>query len=139
MDTRRNQNKRLTTETTPDQTGVNNGILAGADHIQPLSMANHGNAMKFNGENAIYVPIKFVVGFPPMDEPMYVPISTNLDIQEYFTIDAWINVPGYTNATYNNIVVKCNHPDQACCMAKHHPSPRLSTASRHTRERRRIR
>jgi hypothetical protein len=101
-----------TTETTPDSTGVNNGILAGAEH-PTLVEGKYGNAMKFGGENAIYVPIKFIVGFPPMDEPMYVPISTNLDIQKYFTIDAWIYVPGYTNATYNNIVVKCNHPDQA--------------------------
>jgi hypothetical protein len=101
------------TEITPDQTGVNNGILAGAEH-PILVEGQFGNAMKFSGENAIYVPIKFVVGFPPMDEPMYIPISTNLDIQQYFTINAWINVPGYKNATYNNIVVKCNHPDQAC-------------------------
>jgi hypothetical protein len=101
------------TEITPDQTGVNNGILAGAEH-PILVEGQFGNAMKFGGENAIYVPIKFVVGFPPMDEPMYIPISTNLDIQQYFTINAWINVPGYKNATYNNIVVKCNHPDQAC-------------------------
>ncbi|HSV48701.1 MAG TPA: LamG-like jellyroll fold domain-containing protein [Candidatus Acidoferrales bacterium] len=101
-----------TTETTPDQTGVNHGILAGAEH-PTLVEGKYGNAMKFNGENAIYIPIKFIIGFPPMDEPMYVPISTNLDIAEYFTIDAWINVPGFKNATYNNIVVKCNHPDQA--------------------------
>ncbi|MCW3982412.1 MAG: LamG domain-containing protein [Candidatus Bathyarchaeota archaeon] len=102
-----------TTETTPDATGVNNGILAGTEH-PTLVKGKYGNAMKFGGENAIYVPIKFVVGFPPMDEPMYIPISTNLDIQKYFTITAWINVPSFTNATYNNIVVKCNHPDQAC-------------------------
>jgi hypothetical protein len=101
-----------TTETTPDQTGVNNGILAGAEH-PTLVEGKYGNAMKFGGENAIYIPIKFIVGFPPMDEPMYVPISGNLDIQKYFTINAWINVPGFTNATYNNIMVKCNHPDQA--------------------------
>ena len=101
-----------TTETTPDQTGVNNGILAGAEH-PILVEGKYGKAMKFGGENAIYIPIKFIVGFPPMDEPMYVPISSNLDIQKYFTIDAWVNVPGFTNATYNNIVVKCNHPDQA--------------------------
>lgn len=101
------------TTITPDSTGANNGILAGEPH--PILVdGQSGKAMKFNGENAIYVPIKFVVGFPPMDEPMYVPISTNLDIQEYFTIDAWINVPGYTNATYNNIIIKCDHPDQAC-------------------------
>ncbi len=101
-----------TTETTPDQTGVNNGILAGAEH-PTLVEGKYGNAMKFGGENAIYIPIKFIVGFPPMDEPMYVPISGNLDIQKYFTVNAWINVPGFTDATYNNIVVKCNHPDQA--------------------------
>jgi hypothetical protein len=99
-------------ETTPDANGVNNGILAGAEH-PTLVEGKYGNAMKFNGENAIYVPIKFIVGFPPMDETMYIPISTNLDIQKYFTINAWINVPSFTNATYNNIVVKCNHPDQA--------------------------
>ncbi len=101
------------TTITPDATGVNNGILAG-DPYPSLVDGQSGKAMQFNGENAIYVPIKFVVGFPPMDEPMYVPISTNLDIQEYFTIDAWINVPGYKDATYNNIVIKCDHPDQAC-------------------------
>jgi hypothetical protein len=101
-----------TTETTPDQTGVNNGILAGAEH-PTLVEGKYGNAIKFSGENAIYIPIKFIVGFPPMDEPMYIPISGNLDIQKYFTIDAWVNVPGFKNATYNNIVVKCNHPDQA--------------------------
>jgi len=100
------------TETTPDQTGVNNGILAGAQHPS-LVKGYQGNALKFGGENAVYIPIKFIVGFPPMEEPMYVPISTNLDIEEYFTIDAWINIPSLTNATYNNIMVKCNHPDQA--------------------------
>jgi hypothetical protein len=100
-----------TTETTPDTTGVNNGILAGAQH--PVLVSGYqGNAMKFSGENAIYIPIKFIVGFPPMTEPMYVPISTNLDIQQYFTIDAWINIPSLKNVTYNNILVKCNHPDQ---------------------------
>ncbi len=98
---------------TPDSTGLNSGTLAG-DPYPSLVEGKFGKAMKFNGENAIYVPIKFVVGFPPMDEPMYVPISTNLDIKQYFTIDAWINGPGYTNATYNNIVVKCDHPDQEC-------------------------
>jgi hypothetical protein len=101
------------TETTPDQTGVNNGILAGAEH--PVLVEGYqGNALRFSGENAIYIPIKFVVGFPPMDEPMYVPISANLDIEQYFTVNAWINVPSLTEATYNNIIVKCDHPDQAC-------------------------
>jgi hypothetical protein len=98
---------------TPDSTGVNNGIVAGSN--QPtLVDGKFDKAMKFDGENTIYVPIKFVVGFPPMPELMYVPISPNLDIQKYIQIDAWINVPAYKNVTYNNIVVKANHPDQAC-------------------------
>ncbi len=98
---------------TPDATGINAGTLAGKPY-PTLVDGKYGKAMQFNGENAIYVPIKFVVGFPPMDTPMYVPISTNLDIQKYFTVEAWINVPGYKDVTYNNIVVKCGHPDQAC-------------------------
>lgn len=69
--------------------------------------------MQFNGENFVYIPIKFIVGFPPTPQPIYIPVSTNLDVQKYVDIQAWINVPGYKNATYNNIVVKCNHPDQA--------------------------
>lgn len=100
------------TTITPDSTGVNNGILAGNPH-PTLVDGQSGKAMQFNGENAIYIPIKFIVGFPPMDEPMYVPISTNLDIQQYFAIDAWINIPAYKDVAYNNIIVKCNHPDQA--------------------------
>jgi hypothetical protein len=45
---------------------------------------------------------------------MYVPISPSLDIQKYEQIDAWIYVPSLKDVTYNNIVVKCTHPDQAC-------------------------
>ena len=71
-------------------------------------------AMQFDGENFVYIPIKFIVGFPPTPQPIYVPISPNFDIQKYIQVEAWINVPGFKNATYNNIVVKCNHPDQAC-------------------------
>jgi hypothetical protein len=98
---------------TPDAASVNSGILAG--NFQPSIVDGKFNkAMQFNGENFVYVPIKFVVGFPPTPQPIYVPISPNLDIQKYVQIEAWVNVPGYKNATYNNIVVKCNHPDQAC-------------------------
>ncbi|MGA2681567.1 MAG: LamG-like jellyroll fold domain-containing protein [Candidatus Bathyarchaeia archaeon] len=98
---------------TPDSTGVNPGIVAGTP--QPtLVDGKFGKAMQFNGNNIVYIPIKFVVGFPPMPQPMYIPVSPNLDIQKYVDISAWINVPGYKNATYNNILVKCNHPDQAC-------------------------
>jgi hypothetical protein len=97
---------------TPDSTGVNPGIVAGTP--QPaLVDGKFGKAMQFNGNNFVYIPIKFVVGFPPMAQPMYIPVSQNLDIQKYIDISAWINVPGYKNATYNNILVKCNHPDQA--------------------------
>ena len=101
------------TTITVDSTGVNTGILAGKPE-PTLVDGKYGKAIQFNGENAIYIPIKFIIGFPPMPEPMYLPISPNLDIQKYFQIDAWINVAEYTNATYNNIIVKCNHPDQAC-------------------------
>jgi hypothetical protein len=101
------------TTITVDSTGVNTAILAGKPE-PTLVDGKFDKAIQFNGDNAIYVPIKFVIGFPPMPEPMYLPISPNLDIQKYIEIDAWINVPGYKNATYNNIIVKCNHPDQAC-------------------------
>jgi hypothetical protein len=101
------------TTITLDSTGANAAILAGKPE-PTLVEGKYDKAIQFNGENAIYVPIKFVIGFPPMSEPMYLPISPNLEIQQYIKIDAWINVPGYKNATYNNIVVKCNHPDQAC-------------------------
>jgi hypothetical protein len=97
---------------TPDSIGANPGIVAGT--LQPtLVDGKFGKAMQFNGDNFVYVPIKFIVGFPPTPQPIYIPISPKLDIQKYVQIEAWINVPGYKNATYNNIVVKCNHPDQA--------------------------
>jgi hypothetical protein len=97
---------------TPDKTGVNSGIVAGTP--QPtLVDGKFDKAMQFNGDNFIYMPIKFIVGFPPTPQPIYIPVSPNLDIQKYVDITAWINVPGYKNATYNNILVKANHPDQA--------------------------
>jgi hypothetical protein len=97
---------------TPDSTGVNPGIVACTP--QPTQVdGKFGKAMQFNGNNFVYIPIKFVVGFPPMSQPMYIPVSQNLDIQKNIDISAWINVPGYKNATYNIILVKCNHPDQA--------------------------
>ena len=98
---------------TPDAAGVNAGILAGTPQAT-LVEGKFDKAMQFNGDNFVYVPIKFVVGFPPTPQPIYIPISPNLDVQKYIQLDAWINVPGYKNATYNNIVVKCTHLDQAC-------------------------
>jgi hypothetical protein len=98
---------------TSDSTGVNNGIVSG--HPEPaLVDGKFDKAIQFDGNNLVYIPIKFVVGFPPTPQPIYIPVSPNLDIQKYVQIDAWINVTAYKDATYNNIVVKCNHPDQAC-------------------------
>lgn len=97
---------------TLDAEGVNAGIIAG-DPQPTLVEGKFDKAMKFNGENFVYVPIKFVVGFPPTPQPIYMPISPNLDIQEYVAVEAWINVSAFKDATYNNIVVKCDHPDQA--------------------------
>ncbi len=97
---------------TTDKTGVNPGIVAGTPEPTIVD-GKFGKAMQFNGNNIVYIPIKFVVGFPPMPQTMYVPISPNLDIQKYVQMEAWINIPGYKNATYNNILVKANHPDQA--------------------------
>lgn len=98
---------------TPDAASVNAGILAGTPE-PTLVDGKFDKAMQFNGNNFVYVPIKFVVGFPPTPQPIYVPISPNLDVQKYIQVEAWVNVPGYKNVTYNNIVVKCTHLDQAC-------------------------
>jgi hypothetical protein len=102
---------------TPDKTGVNSGIVGGIP--QPILVdGKFGKAMQFNGENFVYIPVKFIVGFPPTPQPIYIPISPNLDIQKYVDVKAWINIPGYKNATYNNILVKANHPDQAAAWQK---------------------
>ncbi len=98
---------------TPDSTGVNYGIVSG--HPEPAIVDGKvDKAFRFDGNNLVYIPIKFVVGFPPTPQPIYMPVSPNLDIQKYFQVTAWINIPSYKDATYNNIIVKCNHPDQAC-------------------------
>ena len=97
-------------ETTPDATGVNNGIL-GVKTVDMLVEGKFDNALSFNGENFVYVPISFLVGFPPSPQPIYIPISPNLNIQEEIKLEAWINLQEFTNATYNNIVVKCSRSD----------------------------
>lgn len=98
---------------TADTTGINYGIVAG--HPEPTIVdGKFDQAFKFDGDNLVYVPIKFVVGFPPTPKPIYIPVSPNLDIQKFFNVQAWIRVPDLKDATYNNIVVKANHPDQAC-------------------------
>jgi len=95
---------------TPDASGRNPGIL-GVDPLPLLVEGKFGKALKFDGGNFVYVPISFLVGFPPSPQPIYIPISPNLDVQKEVKIEAWINVQAFTDATYNNIVVKCTRPD----------------------------
>jgi len=98
---------------TPDAASVNSGIVVG--HPEPAFVdGKFGKAMQFDGANGVYIPIKFVVGFPPTPQPIYMPISTNLDVQKHVAVQAWINVQALKAVDYNNIVVKCDHPDQAC-------------------------
>jgi hypothetical protein len=99
---------------TPDATGVNPGILVGEAGEPVLVDGKFGKALQFDGKNGVYVPIKFVIGFPPTPQPVFMPISTNLDIQEQIDISAWVNVSQVKDVAYNNVVVKCTHPDQAC-------------------------
>jgi hypothetical protein len=97
---------------TPDAASVNQGIVVG--HPQPeLIDGKFGKAMQFDGANGVYIPIKFIIGFPPTPQPVYMPVSPNLDVQTQVAIEAWINVPALRNEPYNNIVVKADHPDQA--------------------------
>jgi hypothetical protein len=95
---------------TPDSTGVNSGTL-GVDPVPLLVEGKFDKALQFNGLNFVYVPISFLVGFPPSPQPIYIPISPGLDIQKEIRIEAWISVQDFTNATYNNIVVKCTRSD----------------------------
>ena len=75
---------------TPDATGENHATLGGTPPPM-LVEGKFGKALEFDGRNFAYV----------------VPIYSSLDISSEITIDAWINVKAFTNATYNNIVVKC--------------------------------
>lgn len=95
---------------TPDASGRNPGTL-GVDPLPMLVEGKFGKALKFDGSNFVYVPISFLVGFPPSPQPIYIPISPSLDVQKEVKIEAWINVQAFTNATYNNIVVKCTRSD----------------------------
>lgn len=98
-------------EITPDATGHNPGTLVHAPEYPALVEGKFDKAMKFDGGNGVYIPIRFLVGFPPSPQPIYVPISTSLDIPKEVKIEAWINVQGFKNVTYNNIVVKCTRTD----------------------------
>ena len=97
-------------QATSDSAGHNDGLLGG-DPSPVLVPGQFDKAINFNGHNAMYVPISFWVGFPPSSQPIYIPISPSLNIQKEIKIDAWINVQEFTNATYNNILVKCTRTD----------------------------
>lgn len=98
-------------ELTPDATGMNPGTLVHAPASPELVDGKFGKALRFDGANGVYVPIRFIVGFPPSPQPIYIPISTSLDVQEEIRVEAWINVQGFKDVTYNNIVVKCSRTD----------------------------
>ena len=98
-------------EVTPDATGMNPGTLVHAPMSPPLVEGKFDKALKFDGNNGVYVPIRFIVGFPPSPQPIYIPISTSLDVQKEIRIEAWINVQAFKDVTYNNIVVKCTRND----------------------------
>ncbi len=96
---------------TPDATGANPGTLVHAPADPELVEGKFGKALRFDGQNGVYVPIRFLVGFPPSPEPVYIPISTTLDVQKDIKIEAWINMQAFKDVTYNNIVVKCSRTD----------------------------
>jgi len=93
------------TETTPNAMGYNHGTLGG-EPSPALVEGKFGKALSFRQNSFVYVPIAFLVGFPPTPEPIYIPVSPNLDITKEVKVEAWINVQAFTNASYNNIVVK---------------------------------
>ena len=97
-------------EMTPDATGYNHGTLGGSP-LPKLVEGKFSKALSFDQASFVYMPISFLVGFPPSPEPIYIPISPSLDISEQLKIEAWINLQAFTNASYNNILVKCTRSD----------------------------
>ena len=97
-------------EITPDVTGRNPGTLGGTPS-PILAEGKFEKALKFDGTNFIYVPICFLVGFPPSPQPIFIPISPSLDVSKEIKIEAWINVQEFTEAAYNNIVSKVTRSD----------------------------
>ncbi|MGB9915407.1 MAG: LamG-like jellyroll fold domain-containing protein [Candidatus Bathyarchaeales archaeon] len=98
-------------EVTPDAMGRNPGILVSTPKAPELVEGKFNKALSFDGNNGVYVPIRFLVGFPPSPQPIYIPVSTSLDIQKEIKIEAWIKVHEFKNVTYNNIVIKCTRTD----------------------------
>src|SRR4030066_2178248 len=95
----------------PISTGMNPGTLVQAPADPILVEGKFDKALDFDGRSGVYVPIRFLVGFPPSPQPIYIPISTSLDVQSEIRVEAWINVQAFKNVTYNNIVVKCTRND----------------------------
>src|SRR5512137_2620348 len=52
-------------EITPDATEMNPGTLVHAPSYPELVEGKFGKALRFDGQNGVYVPIRFLVGFPP--------------------------------------------------------------------------
>jgi hypothetical protein len=98
-------------EITPDATGMNPGTLVHAPASPALVPGKFDKSLSFDGNSGVYVPIRFLVGFPPSPQPIYIPISTSLDVQREIKIEAWINVQAFKDVSYNNIVVKCTRTD----------------------------
>ena len=75
---------------TLDSVSFNNGILGGP--AEPaLVDGKFDKALSFNGSNFVYVPISFLVGFPPTPQPIYIPISPGLNAQNQIKL-----MPGLT-------------------------------------------
>jgi hypothetical protein len=106
------------TVVTPDSASYNNGILGG-DPEATLVDGQFDKAMSFNGVNFVYVPIDFLVGFPPSSQPIYIQINDALNVQSQIKIDAWVKVQTFTNATYNTVVVKCTRTDPTWYSTSH--------------------
>jgi hypothetical protein len=93
---------------TPDVTGVNNAILGPSDHEPVLVESQFDKAIRFDGSGFGYIPITFLVGFPPSSPAIQIPISPDLNIEKQIKLEAWINVQSLkTDAEYNQILVKC--------------------------------
>ncbi len=77
---------------TPDSLNVNPAMLepTGQNFTPELVTGKHGNALRFNGTNFVYLAS-----------------SPTLSIHGEVTFDAWINVQQYKNVAYNNIFVEC--------------------------------
>ncbi|MFW6117100.1 MAG: LamG-like jellyroll fold domain-containing protein [Thermoproteota archaeon] len=95
---------------TPDAVGKNSATLGGPS-IPELVKGKFDKALRFSGQNFVYIPVSYFVVFPPSPHPLTIPVSPTLDIQEEIQIEAWIKMEDFKNVTYNNVVVKCTHTE----------------------------